>query len=66
MKNLSNSSEPTLEEDLIKWAEIGDGQVFYYQGTLEDTALPWNFSFNYCIDGKVVDPSELAGRDGHL
>ena len=66
IKNLSNSSKPTLEEDLIKWAEIGDGQVFYYQGTLEDTALPWNFSFNYCIDGKVVDPSELAGRDGHL
>ena len=29
IKNLSNSSKPTLEEDLIKWAEIGDGQVFY-------------------------------------
>ena len=66
IKNLSNSSKHTLEEDLIKWSEIGDEQVFYYQGTLEDTALPWNFSFNYCIDGKVVDPSELAGRDGHL
>jgi putative membrane protein len=49
-----------------------DGQVnlppydamFYYQGTLLQTDLPWSFTIDYLLDGKKVQASELAGASG--
>lgn len=41
------------------------GEPFYYQGNLgKDTKLPWKVQITYRLDGKVVKPSELAGKDG--
>jgi putative membrane protein len=43
------------------------GEPFYYQGNLgKDTKLPWKVQITYRLDGKVVKPSELAGKDGKL
>ncbi|PST47148.1 hypothetical protein CPA40_02190 [Bifidobacterium callitrichos] len=40
---------------------------FYYQGDLKaDTALPWNVSVDYTLDGRAVDARELDGADGEL
>jgi len=43
----------------------GPGKL-YYQGNLEGKALPWNIDFTYKLDGKRVDPDELAGVTGHI
>lgn len=39
----------------------------YYQGNLSSTtALPWNISVTYKLDGKKVSADELAGKSGKL
>lgn len=38
----------------------------YYQGTLENLALPWTISISYALDGAAVDASALAGASGRL
>lgn len=54
---------------------VGDGAVsfskqagtFYYQGDLPaTTALPWNISINYSIDGQAIAPADLGGKSGKL
>ena len=39
---------------------------FYYQGNLEDAALPWLIALGYTLDGRAVTPQELAGASGDL
>jgi putative membrane protein len=40
---------------------------FYYQGNMENnTELPWDIEITYLLDGHEVEPSELAGKKGHL
>ncbi|PLS31964.1 methyl-accepting chemotaxis protein [Bifidobacterium margollesii] len=42
-------------------------QPFYYQGDMPaDTELPWNITVGYALDGKPIDPDDLAGRSGDL
>lgn len=44
-----------------------ENKPFYYQGDLKaDTALPWNVSVDYTLDGRAVDAKELDGADGEL
>ena len=44
-----------------------DDKPFYYQGDLKaNTALPWNVSVDYTLDGRTVDAKELDGADGEL
>lgn len=38
----------------------------YYQGTLNDTQIPWNISIDYKLDGKSISPKKLAGSSGQL
>ena len=38
---------------------------FYYQGNMEGE-LPWDVTISYVLDGKEMDPKELAGKDGQL
>ena len=33
---------------------------------MASTELPWNISFEYRLDGKPIDASELAGKSGHF
>jgi len=39
---------------------------FYYQGTLENMALPWDINIKYFLNDKEIDGTELAGKNGKL
>ena len=42
------------------------GESASYQGDLASKKLPWSIAVAYELDGKRVEPSELAGKDGKL
>ncbi len=43
------------------------GETFYYQGDLDETtALPWDVSVTYYLDGKQVEAGKLGGATGDL
>ena len=54
--------------------ESADGEVqidaaagkLYYQGRLENHALPWTITLRYLLDGKSIAASDLAGKSGAL
>src|SRR5699024_11585979 len=46
--------------------EAESKQDFFYQGTLDNQALPWNISITYVLDGEEIKPIELAGKSGQL
>ena len=54
--------------------ESADGEVqidaaagkLYYQGRLENHAMPWNITLRYMLDGKSITADELAGKSGAL
>lgn len=62
--NLTNLRELTYQNGLV--STIADAGKFYYQGTMANQALPWNFSISYALDGEKVSPSTLPGAEGHL
>ncbi|WP_040195525.1 hypothetical protein [Candidatus Soleaferrea massiliensis] len=39
---------------------------FYYQGDLENAALPWDIALTYKLDGREMPAEELAGKSGQL
>ena len=39
---------------------------FHYQGTMEEARLPWEFVFEFALDGQALNPEELSGAQGHL
>ncbi|MFB1083427.1 YhgE/Pip domain-containing protein [Jeotgalibacillus sp. JSM ZJ347] len=41
-------------------------EEFYYQGNLENRALPWNFDISYSLNGEAADAKSLIGQDGAL
>ena len=38
----------------------------YYEGRLSDTAMPWDISIHYFLDGEERAAQELAGKSGRL
>lgn len=62
--NLTNLRELTYQNGLV--STVADAGKFYYQGTMANRALPWNFSISYAIDGEKVAPATLPGAEGHL
>ena len=38
----------------------------YYQGTLENTEIPWKISIKYFLDGKELSAKDIAGKSGAL
>ncbi len=43
-----------------------DAQKVYYQGKMKNTAIPWNISIRYFLDGKEYSAEEIAGKSGAL
>lgn len=45
-----------------------DAGAFYYQGNVEpgEVKLPWDVHVSYTLDGKAIQPEELAGKSGAL
>ncbi|XXM70602.1 YhgE/Pip domain-containing protein [Lysinibacillus sphaericus] len=65
VKNLTDLKELNQEGQKIEM-EAPEGK-FTYQGNMsEETELPWDVKVSYELDGQKVDPSELAGKSGHL
>src|SRR5690625_1563285 len=67
VRNLSNLSDIKLTDDgKVRFqAEKGDND-FYYQGGVDNQPLPWDIDITYKLDGKEVDPDDLAGKNGSL
>lgn len=62
--NMTNTETITQDGEKVSFAaRPGD---FYYQGTLKDTALPWNVEIAYYLDGTKVLPADLSGQEGAL
>ncbi len=65
VKNLSTTDAITQSGDSYTISS-GASQI-YYQGTMkETTALPWNISLTYYLDGKELSAEDLAGKSGDL
>ncbi len=67
VRNLSNLLDIKQSgDDKVRFqAEKGDDH-FYYQGGIDNLPLPWDIDITYTLDGKKIDPHELAGKDGSL
>ncbi|WP_166786799.1 YhgE/Pip domain-containing protein [Jeotgalibacillus salarius] len=41
-------------------------EEFYYQGNLENRALPWDFDISYSLNGEAAAADSLVGQEGAL
>jgi putative membrane protein len=64
VENLTDSATLTQNGDTI--TAQTDAERFYYQGTLQSKALPWNVTLTYTLDGQTITPDALAGQSGAL
>ncbi|WP_176475658.1 YhgE/Pip domain-containing protein [Paenibacillus sp. 7541] len=64
LKNLTDMSPLEQTGDAVEVA--APKGKFYYQGNMNDAALPWNISVSYLLDGKEIAPEDLAGAEGHV
>ncbi|UOQ46991.1 YhgE/Pip domain-containing protein [Gracilibacillus caseinilyticus] len=64
VQNLTDQTE--IAKDGNEMSFSTDNDQFYYQGDLEDKALPWNFDISYTLDGESIKPDQLLGKDGHV
>lgn len=64
IRNLTDLNEMDHSGENIQF-QANEGE-FYYQGQLENKPLPWDITITYLLDGKKVNPEELAGKDGEL
>lgn len=65
IKNLTDISN--IEQDGEKVIFTAPEGKFYYQGNMNgNDELPWKFSIQYELDGKLVQGEELLGKDGHV
>lgn len=66
IKNMTDDTVPAQSGEQIVWNLQAMPEGFYYQGTLESGEIPWNFQINYWLDGKKVEPQQLAGATGKV
>lgn len=64
VKMLTTTDTIKQAEDKITFSS--SAKKVYYQGTLEDTEIPWNISIRYFLDNKEYTAEEIAGMSGSL
>lgn len=65
VRNLSNLLEIEQPDDsTVRFQAEED--AFYYQGDMANRPLPWDITITYVLNGKEVEPDELAGKSGAL
>ncbi len=64
LKNLTDLSEMKQTDNTVQ-VTAPEGK-FYYQGNMNDAALPWDIAISYFLDGKEISPEDLAGKEGHV
>lgn len=63
--NNLTSLEP-LKKDAAKIIIPTTDDIFYYQGIVNNPIMPWNFDFDYTLDGTSTPLRDLAGSTGKL
>ena len=56
----------TINQTNDKITFSSSAEKVYYQGTIEDTEIPWNISIRYFLDNKEYTAEEIAGMSGSL
>jgi len=64
VRNLTDLTDISMSDDKVELE--GNGSEFYYQGQLEQQALPWDITIDYLLDGEKINPDELAGKSGEI
>ena len=64
--NLTDQAEAIFEGERITFTPLKEDTIFRYQGTLIGRELPWKFAIDYFLDGKSIEPENLAGASGRL
>ena len=64
--NMTDSRQPTLNEDGVTWEFDGENERFYYEGVMnpDGVELPWTFDVSYKLNGVEKRAEELAGASG--
>ena len=64
--NMTDSTEPSMQEESVTWKFPRENQRFYYQCTLPEgqMELPWTFDISYKLNGVEADPKTLNGASG--
>ncbi|WP_102029102.1 hypothetical protein [Salirhabdus sp. Marseille-P4669] len=65
VKNLTNLSEMKQINNTVQLTAEEEGK-FYYQGTLDQAALPWDIEVTYFLNGEEIVPEKLAGKEGRV
>src|SRR5699024_12875483 len=60
VRNLTDLTDIKLKNDNEVHFEAESKEDFFYQGTLDNQALPWNISITYVLDGEEINTIELA------
>ena len=63
IKNVKGDETFSMNGDTIQWN--ADGKDIYYQGS-STKELPVSMEITYYLDGKEIQPEELAGKSGHV
>lgn len=64
LTNLTSTEKISYDGEKVSVAaEKGE---FFYEGVLESSDLPWDFTLEYRLDDKRVTAEELAGKSGAL
>lgn len=66
VKNLTDLTELEKENEGVRLDASEEGKFFYQGNLAEGKELPWDVTVTYLLDGKKVEPAELAGKSGKL
>lgn len=64
VKMLTSNDKIQVNEDMIEIKS--DEDKVYYEGTMENTEIPWNISVKYFLNGEEIFGNELGGKSGQL
>lgn len=64
--NLTDQTPLSVDNDMISWNYSGFARSFYYQGTLLDPRLPYEFEITYALDGVIMPGEKIAGKSGFI
>ncbi|MEA5060355.1 MAG: hypothetical protein VB049_10035 [Candidatus Pelethousia sp.] len=62
--NLTNTALLSKQNGAVSFG--ADKGIFYYQGNMESTELPWLIDISYTLDGQEISPADLGGKSGRL
>lgn len=64
IKAVTTNEPPVINGDAVTF--VAEGEDVSYQGTAQTSDLPFSVQITYYLNGKKIEPEELAGQDGHL